>query len=298
MSHFAVMVIGENPEQQLAPYHEFECTGENDQYVQDVDITDDVRKQMADEKETLAEALEYHGIGEDRIVECESLVNRNDKHKFGYAIVRNGELIKAVDRTNPNKKWDWYLLGGRFTGHFKVKNGQDGAVGKPGLLTAPAPTGYADALLKGSVDIDGMRNEAENKARERYRRFHALLGDAPFPKTWESVRNENAGNIDAARRAYHEQIAIKRLAGDDEFRWEDRIERYAVAEDEFAKVARDEALVCFAVVKDGKWYERGRMGWWACVSDEKDRDVWCQEFSKLIDSVSDDTLLSVYDCHI
>jgi hypothetical protein len=27
MSHFSVMVIGENVEEQLAPYHEFECTG-------------------------------------------------------------------------------------------------------------------------------------------------------------------------------------------------------------------------------------------------------------------------------
>ena len=26
MSHFLVLVIGDNPEKQLAPYHEFECT--------------------------------------------------------------------------------------------------------------------------------------------------------------------------------------------------------------------------------------------------------------------------------
>jgi hypothetical protein len=26
MSHFTVLVIGDNPEEQLAPYHEFECT--------------------------------------------------------------------------------------------------------------------------------------------------------------------------------------------------------------------------------------------------------------------------------
>lgn len=39
MSHFSVMVIGPNIEQQLAPYHEFECTGTDDQYVQDIDET-------------------------------------------------------------------------------------------------------------------------------------------------------------------------------------------------------------------------------------------------------------------
>ncbi len=36
MSHFSVLVISEKQEdveKLLAPYHEFECTGENDKYV-------------------------------------------------------------------------------------------------------------------------------------------------------------------------------------------------------------------------------------------------------------------------
>jgi hypothetical protein len=37
MSHFAVTVIGEEPEKQLAPYHEFECTGVDNEYVQSID---------------------------------------------------------------------------------------------------------------------------------------------------------------------------------------------------------------------------------------------------------------------
>ena len=48
MSHFTVLVIGENPEQQLAPYHEFECTGCDDQYVQDIDKTEELRKEFAE----------------------------------------------------------------------------------------------------------------------------------------------------------------------------------------------------------------------------------------------------------
>ena len=44
MSHFTVLVIGENPEKQLAPYHEYECTDRADEYVQDVDITEESRK--------------------------------------------------------------------------------------------------------------------------------------------------------------------------------------------------------------------------------------------------------------
>ena len=37
MSHFTVLVVGENVKEQLAPFHEFECTGVNDEHVVSVD---------------------------------------------------------------------------------------------------------------------------------------------------------------------------------------------------------------------------------------------------------------------
>ena len=45
MSHFTVLVIGDEPEVQLQPYHEFECTGTSDQYVQNVNKTDEAREE-------------------------------------------------------------------------------------------------------------------------------------------------------------------------------------------------------------------------------------------------------------
>lgn len=62
--------------------------------------------------------------------------------------------------------------------------------------------------------------------------------------------------------------------------------------------ARNGAIATFAVLKDGKWYERGSMGWWGCVADEKNKEEWYNEFSSLIDSLPDDTLLTIVDCHI
>jgi len=40
----------------------------------------------------------------------------------------------------------------------------------------------------------------------------------------------------------------------------------------------------------------GEMGWWAIVSNENHN--WDLEFTKMFDSLPDDTLISVYDCHI
>ena len=40
------------------------------------------------------------------------------------------------------------------------------------------------------------------------------------------------------------------------------------------------------------------MGWWGSGSDKKDQEEWNEEVKRLIQNVSDDTLLTVVDCHI
>ena len=63
-------------------------------------------------------------------------------------------------------------------------------------------------------------------------------------------------------------------------------------------ISNVEEISAFAVVKDGKWYERGKMGWFAVVSYENDKDVWIEEVEQLLASLPPDTLLTMYDCHI
>jgi len=40
------------------------------------------------------------------------------------------------------------------------------------------------------------------------------------------------------------------------------------------------------------------MGWFGCVSGEKDRDGWDRDFNAMLDALPDDTWLTVVDCHI
>jgi hypothetical protein len=72
MSHFTVLVIGDNPEKQLAPFKE-----------------------------------------------------------------------DLYDNTNPNGKWDWYSLGGRWSDFFKIKNKET----------------CLDCALKKDIDFEGMKAE-------------------------------------------------------------------------------------------------------------------------------------------
>ena len=40
------------------------------------------------------------------------------------------------------------------------------------------------------------------------------------------------------------------------------------------------------------------MGWWACVSDEKEKGDWNEEFMKLIKALPEKSIVANYDFHI
>jgi hypothetical protein len=290
MSHFTVLVIGENPEDQLQPYHEFECTGIDDQYIQDVDITSEV----------MEDGLDYHGL-EDRTVSNESEIDKSETHKYGYAIVQNGELVKAIRRTNPNRKWDWYQLGGRWTGHFKVKDATYSSVGERSFFGRPAKDGHADQTTKGNVDFDFMRDVAAKEAGRQYDKLHSIVRGREIP-AWSEIRERHPNNIDAARKEYRENQVILDINSDQElkdmFLWGDEPSRFAETRADFVQKARNKAVTTYAYIYNGEWHGKAEMGWFGISHDEMNEDTWEKEYSDLLDSLPDDTLLSVYDCHI
>lgn len=69
-------------------------------------------------------------------------------------------------------------------------------------------------------------------------------------------------------------------------------------EDIVDQIDWDKTPVPFAfITPDGKWHERGEMGWWAIVSNEKDNSEWEEEFRDAIKKYHDLTV-TVVDCHI
>lgn len=307
MSHFTVLVIGENPEDQLAPFHEFECTGIDDQYVQDIDRTAEARKEYDDSKkyedankeESFLEFVkDYYG--------WEPTMNPgiSEKHKYGYVLVdEKGNVIKCIDRTNPNKQWDWFVLGGRWTGFFKLKEGVLEIVGEPGLFQREAKEGHGDCALKSEIDFDLMRNEAGLKALQEYELAEQVIGHLPMNRPWKEIGAEKKYS-DEAREIYRSQPRVMAWGSaaknrkDWPFGWRSSCDDFLMSREQYIENARNNACVTHAVIKDGKWYESGSMGWWGMVSNEKDSEQWADEFSKLIDDLPDDTMLSVYDCHI
>lgn len=312
MSHFTVLVVAnpEDLEARLQPFHEFECTGEVDEYVKDVDLTDEVKALMTREGDAkplaLTEALEYHGLA-DQIVADESEVDRNGAHKWGFAVVKDGELVKAVDRTNPNRKWDWYQLGGRWSGFLKLKPGATGAHGRPGLMTSPGEAGTCDQARVGDIDWDAMLAEAGKEAGDLYDKVRAAAEGEPEYIPWAAfikrVEDTNDSmDIDQARTEYHAQslvVKTKSLFGF--MGGGEKITRILSTDrDTFIKLTSEDNCSTYALLDaDGNWHEPGVMGWFGMSSETAESKVaFAQAFWAHIRSLPADAVVSVVDCHI
>ena len=286
MSHFTTLVIGPDINKQLEPFSENLEVPEYD-------------RGPVDQKE-LDHFVEYYikdSIEKDLSVEKLYELHGEDWNGNSWRKAEDGKFHE-YSTYNPDSKWDWYQLGGRWTGFFKLKDNADGVAGSPGLMTNPARSGWVDQAIKKDIDFESMRVDEEQKYREHYRGVAALFGGKiPRIESWKSVR-ERISDIDEARAIYNGQAEVLAFRKSDLSGIFGSLEDYPETEEEYALQGRRSAITTFAIVKDGEWYERGKMGWWGMVSDEKEDEAWDKEFSDLLDSLPDDTLLSVVDCHI
>ena len=307
MSHFAVLVIGGDVEGQLARYDEKLNVPEY--------IAEEVTQQDKDfflqhnqtisgsENKTFDELYEEYG----------EEWNNNEWRKD-----ENG-VWQRYSTYNPDSKWDWYSIGGRWSGQFitkvfdedheSIENGCCGVFGnKVGV----------DSTIKGNIDFKSIREEAYKEAYERYKFVESCFTNG-IPKieyTWDDMLNDKVLGyndepltIEAKRNFYHGQNGKEEWTKTIEsYRDKDKntydklvwlnIENYQCTAEEFAQRAADNAFIPFAVVKDGVWYERGKMGWWNIVTNEKDKDEWTSFVNKMIDEADDETLFTFVDCHI
>lgn len=155
---------------------------------------------------------------------------------------------------------------------------------------------------KGDIDFEWMRNQAGERASKRYDAFWEIVDGRAIPRWHEILEKHGRKNINKARDEYHDNDVIKDLRESKEFGdvyfFFNEIEDFEESRGDYIENARRSTVVTFSVLYNGQWYEKGEMGWWAMVSNEKDTNDWNDQFYKLLDGLPDDTLLSIYDCHI
>ena len=292
MSHFTVLVISKTIEDVstlLAPYHEFECTGHDDQYIQNLDITEEIVSSYEDHKDEydsiLKYAKEYYGY---KLVKFGKKPDLTEKHKYGYIeLNEDGSLKTVIRRTNPNAQWDWYEIGGRWGGMLQP--------------------GGVNQILRKDLDLVAMLAEARKGKEEAWKEAvthfsskqdgEFLVARKRYKELLEELRSQQEKGV-----ALHEMIDrhpeasdLRSAVGSCEFRYGIDLDTESLE----AHVATAIPFSTYAVItEDGKWYEKGKMGWWGMSSNEKDENVWLAEFNKMLNEIPEDRWLTVVDCHI
>lgn len=203
--------------------------------------------------------------------------------------------------TTKEAKWDWYSIGGRWGGYFTLKPGRTGRLGDPSTFDRidgdKRDHSKVDQARKGDIDLEAMRAESKRKAEQQYDHFALVTTGLPWPESWDSIR-KRLETIEEAREFYHAQSMIKAMKQDKELLWCESHEEFGQNRAQYVERETRNAIRTFAVVKNRTWYEKGQMGWWGMVANEQDTEQWSWQFEQLIESLSDDTLFTIVDCHI
>lgn len=285
MSHFTVLVIGDDPEYQLAPYQENNMGDCPQRFLEFYDMEDELLEEYNTGSTTKVQSPDgtLYWPFDEKFKDPKDIFSKERNYPDGYKeidftfkelystfeeFVEDYHGYEHRDRRkrrygyweNSNARWDWYLLGGRWTGQFKLKEKGWGRTGKPGIMTEPAEDGWVDQAYKGDIDWGALRVKDIKQAEKNWKDYTADTKQTPEQKEfWYGIKPTET-------------------------------------KEDYLKKAGNFSV--FAVVKDGEWYEKGTMGWWGMITDEQDHDEWSKRVQALIDEVPDDTLLSVYDCHI
>jgi hypothetical protein len=210
---------------------------------------------------------------------------------------------------NPNSKWDYWSIGGRWHGHFIAKRLGAGLIS--GHRCSDSPNQPVDNLLrcdggpKGLLDFEAMRAANASRAHDRYDRWEAVCKDTPVAKPWSyfaGLVEAQAATIEEAREQYQSQPRIQkaRTTQLDDTWGGCVVEEFLPDRDEYVTQARAAAVPGYALVTlDGQWLAPGQMGWFGMSSDGPgERQAYHVAANRYLDDLKDDHLVVLLDCHI
>jgi hypothetical protein len=260
--HFALLVVGNNPIDQVKPFY---CDyspeelfengyGEWDDHGTLEEVEAEFRERRREWEEKFGDEVDEWTITEwiddEKVerVEKRPRIEGYPETVEAYIEWEDWIIDKESGRVgrwhNPNGKVDGWGIGGRYHGLFINKQGHE-----------------VDFTLKREVDWDAMVARRDKNFEEDWERIQEMASRTSFDqkKTDEITRR---------------LLDLKEGETKDE-----RRERTA-------------PLCTYAVLKDGKWDERGygKDGY-------EDEDVWNKRFMEHWDSIPDDALVTIIDCH-
>lgn len=184
---------------------------------------------------------------------------------------------------NPDAKWDWWCVGGRFSGAFLVRSDQEeyipAELGKSG-----SSGGYrsVNGARKKDICWDEMKRRATARKKRTYaeakKAFETKCCDAlgPFVSISENEVND-WGTCLYKNGETLEQFLLRKALGPDD--------RYPLSPYAFLDI-------------DDQWHSSGEMGWFGVSANDMPEEDWLHTVQSFIEELSDDDYLVTVDCHI
>lgn len=300
MSHFAVAVISDGTkttEKLLAPYQENNMDTCPKEFLEFFNVEDEYRPQyendgctyvfMPDGRRLLPWDEEFRvdgsiGFGSGSHEVPEHLEQRKIPYKETFATFddymrewcgyeKDPEKGEYGYWENPNKKWDWWMVGGRFRAEVRAFHGE----------CAPYPEyNFGKTTWKEATDYPPEHFD------------HAKLGDMIWDRDEAAEKRASdrwrawvdGEEVEGVGKPWPSAVYFAKRYGDRE--------TYALCESTMWWRA--------VITPDGEWHEVGEMGWFACSSESDEELVeWAKAFKeRFIDPYPPEYTLTVVDCHI
>lgn len=272
--HFTVMVIADDVDEALAPF--YEQPDEHDEACAPYLIWTAYGKSGSD----------YQGDTKDEVLE---LIAENDD-----------ELSEGPYCSNSQGMWDWYQVGGRWSGVLKYKPDSDShEFGERSWSDkSTIPEGYCDSVLKKDFDMKGLIQSITDKANAEYDEAIAIFGDLPPMQTIEELNNAFPKySSDHIRKLYETQpryIAAKTASienpdcifGESALYY---IDKFCQTREEYTKhKILNSSYTTYAFLKDGEWIS----------SDTISSDEWFDFITDQLNSLDDNDRITIVDYHV
>lgn len=285
MSHFSLLIIGDEPEEQLKPFQQFDLDSGFNEYVVFRDDEDYLRKEWEEGTISARKIEDPEKYPDIDIIDSEEygLISASYDSKLSGLPYIDIPAVLAYPSfetfceeyhgyderdekqgrygywENPNSKWDWYELGGRWKNFLKIK-------------TKTSYTNPFNRYKKGSAAIwvsQCFSHQIDWEGMERIRKEKA-------EDNWNVYQLAKSGEI---------KISNPRKVLGLFFDPPDK-ETY------LAKVI-DPTLS--AILYEGEWIEPDTTQEY--IPKYEDLEAWKQKFKDIVRSIPNSTLVSIYDCH-
>ena len=278
MSHYTVAVITDKLNkigEMLAPYSEnMEVEPYVDETKEAIINSAKERKERVLQRKEKGEELDKYDI--------EYLNANTDEELYKLQIYEDESYDKNGNHLttyNPNSKWDWYEIGGRWNKILLVKEEvKDIEEGTPSWgnldsINKKAPEGFKWVTGAKIKDIEFEKAIEFNNTYNKSIRFWELYGQEP-----QNEEEKEMIKWEIYKKEYY-------------------IERYETKEN-YAKI--NSIFTTWALLDEKGWHEKGEMGWFAIANDTKDSELlFIEKFTETIQKPENqDKYLVIVDCHI